>query len=94
MSGVKSNGEIDVRQALTVFSTIADKGTASKNNEGTTVHTLNGLTAESSFDGYTITIKNDYVSLSIFFHNQFSFNYLNSKEKDSFLEKMRIIEKM
>lgn len=94
MSSEKNSGEIDVRKALTVFSTIAEKGVAGKNAEGSTVHTLNGLVAESSFDGYTIVIKNEYVTLSIFFHNQFSFDYLNTKEKNVFLDKMRVIEKL
>lgn len=94
MSTQKNIGEIDVRKALTVFSAISDKGIATKNSEGTTVHTLNGLVAESSFDGYTIVIKNGNASLSIFFHNQFSFEYTNNKEKELFLEKMRVIEKL
>lgn len=86
--------EIDVRQALSVFSIICDKGLATKNAEGVSVRTLNGLVAESSFDGYTIIIKNDYVSLTIFFHNKFSFDYPNKKEKALFLDKMKIIGKM
>lgn len=90
----KNTGEIDVRKALVIFSTISDKGVAIKNSEGNTVHVLNGLVAESSFDGYTIVIKNSNVSLSIFFHNKFSFEYTNTKEKDLFLEKMRVIEKI
>ena len=94
MSTQKSTGEIDVRKALAIFGIITDKGFATKNSEGVTVHTLNGLVAESSFDGYTIMIKNDNVSLSIFFHNKFAFEYTNNKEKDIFLEKMRVIEKI
>ena len=86
--------EIDVRRALSVFSVICDEGFATKNSEGVSVRTLNGLVAESSFDGYTIVIKNDYVSLTIFFHNKFSFNYSNKKEKALFLDKMKVVEKI
>ncbi len=79
---------VNIRKALRVFHSILDKG----ERHGNEYH-LNGLRAESDFDGYTASLRNDYVSLDIFFHNKFAFHYSNSKEKDRFLEKIDAMDK-
>lgn len=82
------NDKVDIRQALRVFDNIITEG--KKIEEG---YELKGLCAFSGFDGYTITIKNDYVQLAIFFHNKFSFTFSNRKEKILFLEKLAQLDK-
>jgi len=76
----------DIKQALRVFSIITTKGKATDN-----AHRFNGITARSDFDGYTVSLSNDMATLTIFFHNRFSFEYTNNKERDLFLEKLRVI---
>ena len=74
--------QISIRKALRVFHKILSEG----ERAGDHYH-LNGLTAYSDFDGYTATLCNDYVSLSIYFHNKFSFTFSNRKERSLFLKK-------
>lgn len=83
------NDEINIKQSLSVFNVITSLG-QKKDDE----YSYNGLTAKSDFDGYTINIKNDYVSLTIFFHNKFSFEYTNEKEKLNFLSKLNEIDNL
>ncbi len=80
------NDEVNIKKSLSVFNTITSLGQKNGNE-----YQYNGLTAKSDFDGYTIVIKNDYVSLTIFFHNKFSLEATNNKEKLSFLEKIEQI---
>ena len=81
------NEKIDVRQALRVFDIITRHG---KQEAGE--YLLNGLKANSGFDGYTVTLRNDYVTLDIFFHNKFSFQFSNRKEKGLFMEKLNAMD--
>lgn len=80
--------KIKVKEALEVFGKIVARGT--KIDDG---HVFNGITAKSDFDGYTVILCNDYVTLTVFFHNKFTFEYSSPKERDSFLEKMATIKK-
>jgi len=80
--------KIHVKEALAVFGKITSLGT--KTADG---YVFNGLTAKSDFDGYTIVLCNDYVSLTVFFHNKFTFEYTSQIERDRFLEKMAAIKK-
>lgn len=78
----------EVLEVLEVFGKITSRGT--KTDDGVI---FNGITAKSDFDGYTITLCNDYVSLTVFFHNKFTFEYSSAKERDLFLDKMTAIKK-
>lgn len=80
--------KIRVKEALEVFGKITTKGT--KTDDG---FVLNGIQAKSDIDGYTIILCNDYVNLTVFFHNKFTFEYSSAKERDLFLERMRAIKK-
>jgi hypothetical protein len=81
--------KVDIRKALRAFGIITAEGQRTGNK-----YHLNGLTAYSDFDGYTITIASEYVSLDIFFHNKFSFNYSSRKEKALFLEKIDALDRL
>lgn len=75
--------KVNVKQALRVYETIVTKGV--KNGDQ---HCFNGLCASSDFDGYTITICNEAVSLTIQFHNKFTMDFPNSKAKAAFLQQL------
>ena len=81
-------GKVDVKQALRVYQIIVDQG--ERLEEG---YRYRGLTALSDFDGYNITIKNDYVSLTILFHNKIDFKFSNKRERIVFLETLDQIDK-
>jgi len=80
--------KVDIKKTLRVFNTIFTEGTRSGNE-----YILNGLRASTDFDGYTVTVCNDYVSLSIFFHNKIAFTFTNNKERTLFLEKIDAMDK-
>ena len=80
--------KIRVKDALAVFGKITAKG--SKTTEG---YIFNGITAKSDYDGYTIVLCNQYVTLTVFFHNKFTFDYTSAKERDRFLDKYSAIKK-
>lgn len=80
--------KISVKHVLNVYEKVVTFGQA--NDEG---KVLSGLTALSGPDDYTIVLKNDYVSLAVFFHNTYQFNYTSQREKALFLEKIELINK-
>ena len=80
--------KIIIKETLQAFEKIRKNG--KKTDLG---FKLSGLTAITSHDGYTISVVNDYVNLTIFFHNKFSFEANNQKEKQAFLEKLNQINK-
>lgn len=80
--------KIIIKDVLQVFEKIRQHG--KQTSEG---FQLEGITAISSHDGYTVSLANDYVTLTIFFHNKFSFEGTNQKEKHTFLEKLNNIRK-
>ena len=82
------NEKVNIKSALRVFNTIITNGRHSGDE-----YVLNGLTAHTDFDGYTVTIRNDYVRLDILFHNKISFTYSNTKEKTLFLEKIHTMDR-
>ncbi len=53
-----------------------------------------GLTASQDFDGYTIILKDDYVSVTVFFHNKFSLDYTRSAALQGFLEKLDQVDRV
>lgn len=86
-SSEKMHGDkIEPVIALKVFDIIVRQG--EKQKEG---YYFNGLTAISSFDGYTVCIKNEYVSLNLYFHNKFSLETSHKRHKLDFINKINEI---
>lgn len=81
--------KIDVRKVLRVFSKVQDLGTATANG-----YQFKGLTSEQDFDGYTITLKDDYVTIRVFFHNKFSLDYTRAAALHNFLEKLDQVDRV
>ena len=81
--------KIDVRKVLRVFNKVQDLGTAVGNG-----YQYKGLTANQDFDGYTIILKDDYVSITVFFHNKFSLDYTRSAMLHAFLEKIDQVDRV
>ncbi|VUD47334.1 hypothetical protein TDB9533_01006 [Thalassocella blandensis] len=81
--------KVDIKQALRVFYKIREGG--KKQDDDTYV--LQGINAYSDYDGYNVSLFNDYVRLDIRFHNSFNFEGSNQREKDSFLEKLALMDK-
>ncbi len=78
---------LSIRKALRAFQTIKEKGECMG---GT--YRLEGLRAESGFDGYSATIYTQRARLEIYFHNTFSFKFNSGRDKALFLEKLDLVD--
>jgi len=78
--------KINIKMALRAFNRIRQEGT-----ERAGEHHLNGVSAGSDFDGYTITLHDDYVTLQIFFHNKFKLDFVNKRHLNTFIERIEKI---
>lgn len=80
--------EFNLSLALKSYTIIVELG--SKTDDG---HIYNGILAQSDFDGYTITLSNADVELSIYFHSKHQLNYKNKLALNDFLEKIEHLSK-
>ncbi len=88
MTTQEDEGKIDIKKALRVFQVVLDKGELIDGE-----YHLEGLRADPGADGYTITLCNDYCTLVIQFHNNFTFDYWGDVERDKFLRKLDNIDR-
>lgn len=77
----------DVRQALRVFNKILRHGDRVGNE-----YRLDGLTAVVEQDGYTIVIRDDAVTLRVFFHHRFELDGANRKTWKAFQRRLDRID--
>ena len=75
--------KLDIRVALSVFDKVISKG---QKKEDTFF--LSGLYATPSFDGYTVTLSDEKVTLSIGFHNKFNLEHDSKKSLNEFMLKL------
>ncbi len=78
--------KIDVRQALEVFTKVTQHG--EKDGED---YCLDGLRVSTDFDGYTVFLRDDQVSLTIHFHNKYDIDFPSRSALENFLERLRHI---
>ncbi|WP_169713982.1 DUF3081 family protein [Oceanicoccus sagamiensis] len=79
--------KIEIRVALSVFDKVMTNG----ERQGEAFF-LDGVYAMPSFDGYTVTLSDDKVNLSIQFHNRFNVEYDTKKSLNEFMLKLDRIE--
>ena len=79
---------IDVKQALRVCNKIMSHG---QRLDG--AYKLGDLTAQSDYDGYTLTLADHAVTLSIFFHNKHQLDCKRAIELEAFLQKVEKLDK-
>ncbi len=80
--------ELDSKFLLQVFDKIRQHG--AKENEQ---YKLNGITAFTDHDGYTLYIEDVNVKLQFGFHNQYHFDYDSKEQYESFEKKLKQIDK-
>jgi len=80
--------ELNVHQVLKVFQKIIAHGT-----ERQGVHHLDGITADSGFDGYTVTLSDQDVTLTLQFHNSYHLSSKNQIAEQAFFEKITQIDR-
>jgi len=79
---------INVRQALRVFQKVLELGVPK--GEKTTYKQLD---ATSGYDGYTIILSDECVTLTVFFHNKFALDYTSKRALYTFLSKVEEIDR-
>lgn len=80
--------EIDSKFLLAAFEKIRQHGTASNSQ-----YSLEGVTAYTDFDGYTVYMEDALVKLSFGFHNQYHFDYDSASHFEAFEKKLQYIVK-
>jgi hypothetical protein len=78
--------KVNIKTALRAFDRIREEGV-----ERAGEYHLNGVAAGSDFDGYTITLHDDYVTLQIYFHNKFKLDFVNNRHLNTFIERVESI---
>lgn len=75
--------KIEAGNALRAFQTVIDNGT--KTDKG---YELDGLTADTGFDGYTVTLSDGSVTLTLMFHQSFSVDSPSSRATENFIKRL------
>ncbi|WP_419536429.1 DUF3081 family protein [Endozoicomonas sp.] len=79
---------IDIQKCLLAFAQILEKG--ERVSDG---YLLEGITASSMDDGYTVRMGSRDCQLTIYFHNKFGIESPSQKSMDSFIKQLyRIAE--
>ena len=80
--------KLNVRQVLRVFNAIRQHG----QKRGGEFY-LDDIVASTSYDEYTLTLSNEYVTLQVFFHNKLSLQFSSRRQRVLFLDKLAAIDK-
>lgn len=80
--------KLTARTALQVFQIITDYG--EKADEG---YKLEGVTATSDIDGYTVHLSDGQVTAHIMFHNSIAINSPDNRAERNFLSRLESLQK-
>ena len=77
----------DINQALRVYDKIVTNGVKHQDK-----YVYRHMSAWSAIDGYTVQLSDDVVTLSLYFHSKYEFEYKNKKQLNAFIKKMDAID--
>jgi hypothetical protein len=80
--------EMESRFLLSVYEKVKQNGV----KQGLGYH-LDGITAYTDHDGYTLFIEDALVKLRFGFHNQYTYDYEKAEHKEAFDKKLENINK-
>ena len=78
----------DINQALRVYDKVVSNGI--KRHEK---YHYQGICAWSAVDGYTVQLSDEKVTLSLYFHSKYEFDYKNSRQLNEFIKKIDGLDK-
>jgi hypothetical protein len=80
-----SDGErkIDVRLALRAYQNVLQHGVQDADG-----HHLEGLTASSDFDGYTVSLSDRVVTIRLLFHSRIAIEAPSGRALETFIERL------
>ncbi len=76
-------GKVDVRLALRAYQAVLDRGDRCDG-----VYHLGELTAETDFDGYTVTIGDGRVTVRVLFHSRVDIDAPSGKALEDFVSRL------
>lgn len=80
--------ELNIREILNIFEKISDHG---ESKDGR--HVLEGITAFTDHDGYTVYMEGHNTKLQTGFHNTYRLDYDSQRDADQFMKKLKFIDK-
>ncbi|AXR07368.1 DUF3081 family protein [Salinimonas sediminis] len=80
--------ELDNKFLLQVFDKIRQFGDKKDDR-----YVLNGITAFTDMDGYTLFVEDPNVKLQYGFHNQYHYDYESDSDMEKFEKKLKEIDK-
>ncbi len=81
--------KVDVRQALRVFQFVSDNGTQCPGG-----YRLDGVTARTEQDGYSVALEDGRVCLRVGFHNSHSVDFDTRHDLDEFLAHLDKLDRL
>lgn len=88
-----SKNKVDTHFILSVYEKIITHGEPVSTDDIHDMYHLEGITAYSDFDGYTVYLEDGQVKLWTGFHNTFQFEQDTYRAFENFIAKMKQIEK-
>ena len=80
--------KLDVKMALRVFDKITTHGQKLDQE-----YRLGDVIASTSYDGYTVSLRDDNVDLDVMFHQTHRVNFKNRPSYEAFLKKLKEIDR-
>jgi hypothetical protein len=81
--------ELDTRDILNVYEKITSHGEVQEDGR----HYLDGITAFTDHDGYTVFLEGHNTKLRTGFHNTYNLDYSTQRDAEQFLKKLKQIDK-
>ncbi|MCH8500704.1 MAG: DUF3081 domain-containing protein [Aliidiomarina sp.] len=79
--------ELSIRTVLSVYEKIIDHGEVVDER-----HVLEGITAYTDHDGYTVYLEGQRVKLWTGFHNTYHLDYESERDAENFMKKLNYID--
>lgn len=83
------DARLDIRLVLRAFNTVRDRG--EKRGDG---YFWQGITASSDFDGYTLELNDGHCTLTVRFHNKYTFDSPNRVFRQQFIDQLKRIDQL
>ncbi|MCC5879974.1 MAG: DUF3081 family protein [Idiomarina sp.] len=80
--------ELDTRQILNIFEKIREHGEHKDER-----HVLEGISAFTDHDGYTVYLEGHHTKLATGFHNTYRLDYERQSDAEQFLKKLKYIDR-
>ena len=84
-----TDARLDIRMVLRVFNTVRDRG--AQRGDG---YFWQGMTVTSDYDGYTLELSDGHCTLTVRFHNKYTFDCPNRVLRQQFIDLLKRIDSL